>query len=162
MAGSGVIRTRKQVYNLLAHRLDGLWRPGAPGSNTFLLWDDRYYVPSAGEARNLARYACADLPAYSADDFDCDDFAFYARGRAGAYAARQRWSNAGICVGLFDAYCAWAGWVRHMACWVLCRNDAGAYRFLLVDPQDYKQPDPANPYPTHETDEINRLAAVIG
>lgn len=163
MAGSGVIRTRRQIYNLIYKRVEGRWRPVGPNTrNTFLLWDDRYYVPSVGEARNLVTYACADLPPHSADDFDCDDFAFYARGRAGAYAARQQWSNAGICAGLFDAHCEWAEWLRHMACWVLCRTAGGEYTFLLVDPQDYKTPDPENPYPTHDVTEMNRLATILG
>ena len=161
MAGSGVVKTRKEVYNLIATRVADRWRP-PPASNTFLLWDDRYYIPSAGEARNMAGDACADLPEYSDSDFDCDDFAFYARGRAGAYASRQRWSNAGICAGLFDAECEWIGWGRHMACWLLLRDAAGEYVFRFVDPQNYKNPDPSNRYPTHGVDEIKNLAAILG
>lgn len=166
MAGGGVIKSRKQVYNLVSSRVKGRWRMPKPGAaNTFLLWDDFYYIPTVGEARNMVRDACTGLPSYSSYDFDCDDFAFYARGRAGAYAARQMWSNAGICGGLFDAQCKWVDWVRHMACWVLVQTSVGEYDFLLVDPQDYKDITATtkgkSAYPVHGVKEIQELAALI-
>jgi hypothetical protein len=165
MAGSGIIKTRAQVENLVKARVKGKWIPKSKAKRHLLLWDDFYYIPTIGEARNMMREACTGLPSYSSYDFDCDDFAFYARGRAGAYAARQKWSNAGICGGLIDAECEWVKWGRHMACWVLVRPEVGKYDLLLVDPGEYKDvvddTKREAAYPVHSVKEIQNLRTII-